>query len=227
MALKSPMDLLTQELKEIYSAERQLSRALPKLAKTVQSQRLREMLERRREQGGTLIEAIDEALEEIGTTKSRPKNPAMEGLLEDVNEHVDEIKDEAMLDAALLASIQKIEHYCIAAWGTAKSMGNLLGQEKVVEAMERALEEGKRYDEEMTQLAETEVNQAMLGEGEQGKVAGEQEVEEEEERGQRRGGRQRGRRIAAEGPRSPQDRSLTDCSVRRWAGQPTSCRSSM
>ena len=194
MALKSPMDLLTQELKEIYSAERQLSRAIPKLAKTVQSQRLREMLERRREQGGTLIEAIDEALEEIGTTKSRPKNPAMEGLLEDVNEHVDEIKDEAMLDAALLASIQKIEHYCIAAWGTAKSMGNLLGQEKVVEAMERALEEGKRYDEEMTQLAETEVNQAMLGEGEQGKVAGEQEVEEEEEKraSEEEGGKEEG-----------------------------------
>lgn len=193
MALKTPMDLLTQELKEIYSAERQLSRAIPKLAKTVQSQRLREMLERRREQGGTLIEAIDEALEEIGTTKSRPKNPAMEGLLEDVNEHVDEIKDEAMLDAALLASIQKIEHYCIAAWGTAKSMGNLLGQEKVVEAMERALEEGKRYDEEMTQLAETEVNQAMLGEGEQGKVAGEQEAEEEEEEGgEEEGGKEEG-----------------------------------
>ena len=197
MALKTPMDLLTQELKEIYSAERQLSRAIPKLAKTVQSQRLREMLERRREQGGTLIEAIDEALEEIGTTKSRPKNPAMEGLLEDVNEHVDEIKDEAMLDAALLASIQKIEHYCIAAWGTAKSMGNLLGQEKVVEAMERALEEGKRYDEEMTQLAETEVNQAMLGEGEQGKVAGEQqakEEEEEEEGGEEEGGKEGGSR---------------------------------
>ena len=197
MALKSPMDLLTQELKEIYSAERQLSRAIPKLAKTVQSQRLREMLERRREQGGTLIEAIDEALEEIGTTKSRPKNPAMEGLLEDVNEHVDEIKNEAMLDAALLASIQKIEHYCIAAWGTAKSMGNLLGQEKVVEAMERALEEGKRYDEEMTQLAETEVNQAMLGEGEQGKVAGEQEAkeeEEEEEGGEEEGGKEGGSR---------------------------------
>lgn len=196
MALKTPMDLLTQELKEIYSAERQLSRAIPKLAKTVQSQRLREMLERRREQGGTLIEAIDEALEEIGTTKSRPKNPAMEGLLEDVNEHVDEIKDEAMLDAALLASIQKIEHYCIAAWGTAKSMGNLLGQQKVVEAMERALEEGKRYDEEMTQLAETEVNQAMLGEGEQGKVAGEQEAEEEEEEegGEEEGGKEGGSR---------------------------------
>ena len=196
MALKSPMDLLTQELKEIYSAERQLSRAIPKLAKTVQSQRLREMLERRREQGGTLIEAIDEALEEIGTTKSRPKNPAMEGLLEDVNEHVDEIKDEAMLDAALLASIQKIEHYCIAAWGTAKSMGNLLGQEKVVEAMQRALDEGKRYDDEMTQLAQTEVNPAMLGEEEQGKVGGEQEAEEEEEEegGEEEGGKEGGSR---------------------------------
>ena len=198
MALKSPMDLLTQELKEIYSAERQLSRAIPKLAKTVKSQSLREMLERRREEGGTLIEAIDEALEEIGTTKSRPKNPAMEGLLEDVNEHVDEIKDEAMLDAALLASIQKIEHYCMAAWGTATSMGNLLGHEKVVEAMQRALDEGKRYDDEMTQLAETEVNPAMLGEEEQGKVGGEQEAEEEgEEEGMEEGGsrqKSRGRR---------------------------------
>jgi ferritin-like metal-binding protein YciE len=120
----------------------------------------------------------------------------MEGLLEDVNEHVDEIKDEAMLDAALLASIQKIEHYCIAAWGTAKSMGNLLGQEKVVEAMQRALDEGKRYDDEMTQLAETEVNPAMLGEEEQSNVGDEQEAGEEgeeEEGGEEGGSRQKSR----------------------------------
>ncbi len=61
----------------------------------------------------------------------------------------------------LLASIQKIEHYCIAAWGTAKSLANAQGEKTVVELMEQALNEGKRYDEEMTELAEREVNPAM------------------------------------------------------------------
>jgi ferritin-like metal-binding protein YciE len=199
MALKSPIDLLTQELKEIYSAERQLSRAIPKLVKTVQSQRLREMLERRREESGTLIEAIDEALEEIGTTKSRPKNPALEGLLDDTNQHVDEIKDARILDAALLASAQKIEHYCIAAWGTAKSLGNLLDQQKVIEAMERALDEGKRFDKEMTELAENEVNPAMEegneGSKEEAEDVGEEEAGNEEEDTARQKGR--GRRNSA------------------------------
>jgi ferritin-like metal-binding protein YciE len=186
MALKAPTDLLTQELKEIHSAERQLSRALPRLAKAASSQRLREMLEQRREQGVTLIEAIDEALEELGTTRARKKNDAIEGLIEDANQHVEEISDKKMLDAALIGAVQKVEHYCIAAWGTVASMGRLFEQEKAVEAMERALEEGKRFDQEMTQLAETEVNPAMLGKDEEG--VGEEE-EGEEEAGEEGGGK--------------------------------------
>src|SRR5512132_585811 len=186
MALQSPADLLTQELKEIHSAERQLSRALPKLAKAASSQRLREMIEKRREQSTTLIEAIDEALDELGTTRARKKNDAIEGLIEDANQHVEEISDKKMLDAALIGAVQKIEHYCIAAWGTVASMGRLFEQEKAVEAMERALEEGKRFDQEMTQLAETEVNPAMLGKDEEG--VGEEE-EGEEEAGEEGGGK--------------------------------------
>lgn len=165
MAIKSPQDLLTQEIKEIHSAERQLSRAIPKLAKAASSEKLREMLQLRREQGGALIEAIDEALEEMEVTKARVKNAAIEGLIEDAHQHVEEINDEKMLDAALIGAVQKVEHYCIAAWGTARSMGQLFGQQKVVEAMERALEEGKKFDEDMTQLAESEVNPAMLNAG--------------------------------------------------------------
>lgn len=173
MAIKSPQDLLTQEIKEIHSAERQLSRAVPKLNKTASSEKLREMLQLRREQGGALIEALDEALEEMEVTKARVKNVAMEGLIEDALQHAEEINDEKILDAALIGAVQKIEHYCIAAWGTTRSMGRLFGQQKVVEAMERALEEGKRFDEEMTELAESEVNPAML--------AGEDEGDEDEE----------------------------------------------
>jgi ferritin-like metal-binding protein YciE len=184
MVLRSPTDLLTQEVKEIHSAERQLSRALPKLAKAASSQRLREMLEKRREQGATLIESLDEALEELGTTRARKKNDAIEGLIEDANQHVEEISDKKMLDAALIGAVQKIEHYCIAAWGTVASMGRLFEQQKVVEAMERALEEGKRFDQEMTQLAEAEVNPAMLRQDEEGEGEEEESGEEAGEEGQ-------------------------------------------
>lgn len=186
MMLKEPQDLLAQELKEIYSAERQLSRALPKLGKAVPSDRLGVMLERRRERGSQLMEAIDDALEEMNTTKARKKNVAVEGLIDDANAHADEIKDEAMLQAAILGSLQKIEHYCIAAWGTSASLGRLLRQPKVVEAMERTLEEGKRFDEELTQLAENEINPAMLGEGEQS-----EDDQEEGDKGGSRGGRRK------------------------------------
>jgi ferritin-like metal-binding protein YciE len=164
--LRSPEDILVTELKEIYSAERQLSRALPRLAKRVTSDRLREKLDERREQGAALLEELDAAFEDMDVGKSRLKNVAAEGLLEDVNEHLEEIKDDKLLDPVLLASVQKIEHYCIAAWGTAASVARLLGQEKVTKTMERVLGEGKRFDQEMTSLAEDEVNPTMLAEGE-------------------------------------------------------------
>jgi ferritin-like metal-binding protein YciE len=164
--LRSPEDLLATELKEIYSAERQLSRALPRLSKKVQSDRLREMLEERREQGAILIERIDDALEEMQVSKGRQKNIAAEALIEDMTQHAEEVENESLLDPLLLGSIQKIEHYCIAAWGTAAAMGRLLGQDTVVKTMERVLGEGKRFDDEMTKLAEEELNPRML-EGEQ------------------------------------------------------------
>ena len=204
MALKSPQDLFAQELKEIHSAERQLLRALPKLSKIISSDQLGVLLERRREQGSQLIEAIDEVLEEMNTTKARKKNIAIEGLIEDVNQHADEISDAAMLQVAIVGSVQKIEHYCMAAWGTAASLGRLFDQQKAVEAMEHALEEGKRFDQELTQLAESEINPAMLGEGgDSGQAEGKQrqgkgeseESEGEQEHGS--GGSRGGRRKSA------------------------------
>jgi ferritin-like metal-binding protein YciE len=199
-ALRSPNDLLAKELKEIFSAERQLSRVLPRLAKTVATDAVREALERRREQGAQLMEEIDQALEEMGTTKARPKNPAIEGLLEDINQDREEIEDERVREAALIGGIQKVQHYCIAAWGTSASLGRLLGEEKAVEAMERVLEEGKRFDEELTEIAERDVNPRML-EDEEGEEGGEEEGSEEENGGEQRGrkgggGQSKGRKKA-------------------------------
>jgi ferritin-like metal-binding protein YciE len=181
-ALRSPEDLLALELKQIHSAERQLSRALPRLARQVDSDRLREMLDRRREQGAGLIERIEDALEEMQTTKARQKNIIAEALIEDVNEHLGDIEDDAMIDAFVLAAVQKTEHYCIAAWGTAAALARLLDEDEVVRTMEQALDEGKRFDEEMTKLAEEEVNTRMLDEeGEEDEEPEEEEGEEDED----------------------------------------------
>lgn len=186
--------MLVTELKEIHSAERQLSRALPRLAKQASSEALREMLEQRREQGTVLVERIEDALEEMQTTKGRHKNVADEGLIEDMQQHLEEVEDDRLVDPLLLASIQKIEHYCIAAWGTAKSMGQLLGAQKVVDTMEEVLEQGKEFDDQMTRLAEEEINPQMLDEG--GAVEDEEEEEEDEEEktsGRKRRSRRRAR----------------------------------
>jgi ferritin-like metal-binding protein YciE len=155
-------ELLVLELQEIYSAENQLSRALPRLMKAVQSDKLRESLEERLSQGERLIEEIESALEEMDESPGRKKNVAAEGLINDAREHVQEIEAGPALDAVLIAATQKTEHYCIAAWGTARSLGQAVGQKIVVKSMERALKEGKAMDEELTQLAENEITPALM-----------------------------------------------------------------
>lgn len=177
---KSAQDVLALELKEIYSAEKQLARALPRLGKKISNERLKECIDMRVEQGGRLIGEIEEVLDAMETSRGRPKNVAAEGLIKDTEEHASEIDEERFLEPVLAASIQKLEHYCIAAWGTAKAMGELLEQQDVVDCMERALEEGLEMDENLTQLAEEELNPAMMEGEEEGEGEGE-EVEDEEE----------------------------------------------
>ena len=175
---KTAQDVLVTEMKEIYSAERQLSRAAPKLGRKIANETLKQKLEERRERSGAIIEELDSIFEEMSVAKSRPKNVAAEGLIDDMNEHMEEIDDPRLLDAVLLASVQKLEHYCVASWGTTASLGRLLEQPRVVDLMERLLDEGKRRDEELTQLAESEINPAML------ETADEEDSEEIEDGGE-------------------------------------------
>jgi ferritin-like metal-binding protein YciE len=92
----------------------------------------------------------------------RKKNVAAEGLINDAREHVQEIEAGPALDAVLIAAIQKTEHYCIAAWGTARSLASACGVESVVQSMERALQEGKAMDEALTELAEGKITPQLL-----------------------------------------------------------------
>lgn len=155
-------ELLILELQEIHSAESQLSHVLPRLAKAVQSPKLAAMLELRLEQGERLIKDIEGVLDELEESPGRKKNVAAEGLISDAREHVQEIEQGPALDALLLGAIQKTEHYCIAAWGTARALAEAVGQKAASSAMETALKEGGPFDEHLTELAEQEITPALL-----------------------------------------------------------------
>jgi ferritin-like metal-binding protein YciE len=155
-------ELLVIELQEIYSAESQLARVLPRLSKAIQSEALRAMMDERLKEGETILNDIETSLDEIEETPGRKKNIAAEGLIADAREHVQEIQTGPALDAVLTGAIQKTEHYCIAAWGTAKALAAATGQKSAVRAMDRALKEGGRFDERLTALAERELTPALL-----------------------------------------------------------------
>jgi ferritin-like metal-binding protein YciE len=158
-------ELLVLELQEIHSAETQLSRVLPRLAKAVESETLQKMLEERLAEGERLLKDVDTGLEGLEASPGRKKNVAAEGLVNDAREHVQEIEAGPALDTVLIAAIQKTEHYCIAAWGTVRSLAQALEQKDVARAMERALKEGKAYDERLTEIAEQEVTPLLLRQG--------------------------------------------------------------
>ena len=156
------------ELQQIHSAENQLSRILPRLSKAVESEKLRELLDERLDQGERILKEVESALDEVEASPGRRKNVAAEGLINDVREHIQEIESGPALDAVLIAGLQKTEHYCIAAWGTARSLAQATGQNEGIKVMERALKEGKELDQQLTELAEQEVTPKLLPEEEEG-----------------------------------------------------------
>ena len=155
-------ELLVLELQEIHSAESQLSRVLPRLAKSVESDAFRSRLEERLTKGERVLKEVDEALVALEESPGRKKNVAAEGLINDAREHVQEIEVGPALDTVLIGALQKTEHYCIASWGTVKALAEAIGEKDAARSMERALKEGKEFDEQLTRLAEKEVTPALL-----------------------------------------------------------------
>jgi ferritin-like metal-binding protein YciE len=201
-------ELLLLELQEIHNAENQLSRMLPRIIKAADSEKLQQMLEERQQQGERLIQELETVFDEMEESPGRKKNVAAEGLLNDIREHIQEIERGPALDAVLIAAIQKTEHYCIAAWGTARSLAQAVGEETTVQAMERALEEGKTMDERLTELAEQEITPQLLAEEESEEEAEEEadaemEAGEEDEDEEEEGGGRRSRRGSGSERRAP------------------------
>ena len=159
MKMKTLEDLLVEQLKDLYSAENQLVKALPKMAKAATNADLRAGFEEHLEQTRGHVERLEQICEQLGVTPKGKKCAAMEGLVEEGKELLEEDAGPSVLDAGLIAAAQKVEHYEIASYGSARTWAELLGLEDAVELLQQTLDEEKATDEKLTQLAETTVNE--------------------------------------------------------------------
>jgi ferritin-like metal-binding protein YciE len=160
-------ELLVEELRDIYHAEGQLLKALPKMAKAAKSERLKEAFERHLEETEQHVARLERAFESLGEPVKGKKCQAMEGLIAEGKEVIEEHSESAMLDAALICAAQKVEHYEIASYGTVCTWADLLGLEEVSDLLKETLDEEKTTDETLTEIAESEINAEAVTEEEQ------------------------------------------------------------
>ena len=152
--------LLEEELKDIYSAEKQLLKALPKMAKSASSDELRAALEEHLTVTEGQVTRLEEVFEALGKTAKAKTCKAMQGLIEEATELMEEDADDAVLDAGLIAAAQKVEHYEIASYGTVRTWAKLCGEENAAELLQETLDEEREADQKLTELAENLVNPA-------------------------------------------------------------------
>jgi ferritin-like metal-binding protein YciE len=151
-------ELLVDELKDIYSAESQIVKALPKMAKAASSPDLKRAFERHLEETRRQVERLDQIGDTLDVKLTGKKCKGMEGLIEEGKEIMEEDFDENAIDAGLIGAAQKVEHYEIAAYGTARTHATLLGYTKIARLLQQTLNEEGATDKKLTQLAESIIN---------------------------------------------------------------------
>lgn len=162
MAMDSLEDLFVNELKDLYSAEKQLVKALPRMAKAASSPKLRKGFEEHLKQTEGHVERLEKIFESMEVKPRGPKCEAMEGLIEEGKTMMKEDAPPAVMDAALIAAAQRVEHYEIAGYGTVRTFARLLGHKDAERLLQKTLEEESETNEKLSKLAETEINEAAM-----------------------------------------------------------------
>ena len=173
MAAENLQELFVEELRDIYDAEKQLTKALPKMAKAADSQELRTAFEEHLDITRMQIGRVEEVFKLLGVPARGKSCAGMKGLIEEGQEKMEELEQGSTLDAALIASAQKVEHYEIASYGTLATFAEVLNLEDAKDLLGQTLEEEKEADEKLTGIA-GQINPEAEQEEE-----GEQEEEEE------------------------------------------------
>lgn len=158
MKLDSLEVLYVEELRDLYSAEGQLVKALPKMAKGASSPDLKKAFEEHLEQTKEHVERLEEIFGQLDKSPKGKTCKAMKGLIEEGSEILEEEGDESVIDAALIGAAQRVEHYEIAAYGTVRTFANLLGEEEAVALLQETLDEEGETDKRLTELAEEVIN---------------------------------------------------------------------
>ncbi|CAD7031911.1 ferritin-like domain-containing protein [Pseudorhizobium halotolerans] len=160
MATKTLDDLFYETLKDIYYAERQILKALPKMARAAQDEKLKAAFQDHKDETEGQIERLKQVFELIGKRARGKTCDAIEGIISEGEEIMEEFKDTPALDAGLLAAAQAVEHYEISRYGTLRSWAQQLGLKDAVKLLEETLAEESKTDEKLTGLAKTAVNTA-------------------------------------------------------------------
>jgi ferritin-like metal-binding protein YciE len=169
MKLDSLKKLYLEELRDLYSAETQLVKALPKMAKGASSAELKQGFESHLEQTKEHVERLDEIFAQLDEKPTGKTCKAMKGLIEEGSEMLAQEGDESVIDAGLIGAAQRVEHYEIAAYGTVRTFANSLGEDEAVELLQQTLDEEGETDKELSALAEGIVNEEALIQNEEEK----------------------------------------------------------
>jgi ferritin-like metal-binding protein YciE len=157
MQMEDLQDLFVEELRDLYSAENQLIKALPRMAKAATHDELKEAFQTHLEQTRTHAQRLEQICQRLGAKAKGKKCKGMEGLIEEGKEMMEEAEGD-VLDAALISAAQRVEHYEIAGYGTVRAYANLLGDEESARILQQTLDEEGDTDKLLTQLAESSIN---------------------------------------------------------------------
>ena len=160
MELNSLDDVLEAELKDLYSAEKQLVEALPDIAEAATSKDLKDAVKQHLEETRGHVKRLEEVFQAIGIEAESEHCDGMEGLISEGSEVAETKGDGDARDAALIGAAQRVEHYEIAAYGTARSIARQLGHTEAARLLDQTLDEESAADEKLTQIAESSVNSA-------------------------------------------------------------------
>lgn len=166
MKMESLNDLFTEELKDLYHAEKQILKALPRIAKAASTQELKDAFEEHYEETKIQVERLDRIFEQLGMPSRGKKCEGMEGILSEGDKILEEKSDPMVKDAALIASAQKVEHYEMASYGTLRTYAELLGNKEVAGILDETLQEEKETDKKLTKLATSSINRQAASKGE-------------------------------------------------------------
>lgn len=167
MAAENLHDLFVEELRDIYDAEKQLTKALPKMAKSTENEELRSAFEEHLEITRMQVGRLEEVFKTLGMAARGKPCKGMKGLIEEGQEKMEELEEGSTMDAALIGSAQKVEHYEIATYGTLATFAQVLGLEDAKDLLGQNLEEEKEADEKLTSIA-SQINPEAETEDEEG-----------------------------------------------------------